>query len=111
MKSELRALVEKLGKPFTAELREELGCEDAVTGLDFFNNGGLSYYDASNNQSIAIWAVYLTADGKMEVAFIWNYGNDEDWVDDAEFNIDGFGAFETWEIEIIINRTKEIWQK
>jgi len=107
---ELRAIVEQYGKYFTDDLREMLGCDDAEKGLDFFNNGGLSYYDERNDQSVAIWAVYVTEGGKMEVAFIWNYGKDEGWVDDAEFNIDRFGAFVEWEIEKIINRAKEIWQ-
>ena len=103
--SALKDLILKVGEPWSEIHEQDLGLESAERVADFYNNGGLEFYEHGLHFALQYAAVI---DGHVEIgAWVWLSGEDFDL--DATFEVFDAYEFSAHQLNIIYNRIKGIY--
>jgi len=102
----LRELILRLGVPWDEVHEQDFGLESAERVADFFNNGGLDFRAKGMNLAASYAAV---VNGSVEIG-AWAWLDDEDFDEDATFEVYSEDDFNAEEIEEICKRIKEIYE-
>lgn len=105
--SELSELIKRVGEPYDSERHlSDFGIESAEKVADFYNNGGLEFHNEGDWNFAVQYA--SVEDGRVQVGS-WVWGDDEDFDQDATFEIYDEEDFSEREIQAIIDRIKSIY--
>lgn len=80
--------------------------EDAKHFADFFNNGGLEYHNDGVNYAVIYAALY--EDGRVQIG-AWSWMDDEDFDEDATFEVYDEDEFSEGELSRMAKRIEEIY--
>ena len=101
----LKDLILKVGEPWSEIHEQDFGLESAERVADFYNNGGLEFYENGVYHALQYAAVI---DGCVEIG-AWAWLRGEDFDRDAIFAVYEEDDFSAYQLNIIYNRIKGIY--
>lgn len=105
----LAEILERLGEPWTEDIRNDLGIEKPVKVADFFHNGGFELHHEDTGENISVAYVALE-NGEVKIGcWVWYDGHDFDM--DAEWLVLDERDFEEQELTDIYRQIEKIYGK
>ena len=101
----LAELLKRIGEPWRDNHLADFGLERADYVADFYNNGGLEFHNNGINYALQYASV---KDGRVEIG-AWSWMDDEDFDEDATFEVYDEDELSGGQLDKIAKRIKEIY--
>jgi hypothetical protein len=101
----LAELIERVGETDPHD-NYDFDIEDAEYFADFFNNGGLEFHNNGYNYALIYAALY--EGGRVQIG-AWSWADDEDFDEDATFEVYDEDDFSGEELKMIYDKIVEIY--
>lgn len=105
----LAEVIKRYGEEWSEDRRDDFDASGSDKFVDFYNNGGLTIRAEERHENVALTYAAVYGD-KVKIGG-WLWYDDEDFDEDAEWCVWDESEFSCEELNIIIDKIKEIYGK